>query len=195
MSIWYRNPSVLLELPYDFFPSNRMTVEEILNSIVRMAFYICIILLCLEKQEKGIFVLCISLILTYLLHTMHTENEILLEENKKIKPTNDNPFMNIQLSEYAQDSEKKQNRKIDNVYGTCEDENIKRDIAKKFKTSIDGNPFQFNTVDNVFGRNTSERQFYTMPVTSIPSQRGEFASWLYENMGPTCKENNNACRI
>jgi hypothetical protein len=41
---------------------------------------------------------------------------------------------------------------------------------------------------DVFGRSQSQRQFYTMPSTSIPNDQGSFQNWLYLIPGKTCKE-------
>jgi hypothetical protein len=41
---------------------------------------------------------------------------------------------------------------------------------------------------DVFGRTQSQRQFYTMPSTSIPNDQGSFQNWLYLIPGKTCKE-------
>ena len=44
-------------------------------------------------------------------------------------------------------------------------------------------------IDDIYSKYNSQRQFYTMPNTSIPNKQKEFALWLY-NRGPTCKEGN-----
>ena len=44
-------------------------------------------------------------------------------------------------------------------------------------------------MSDIFGKNNSQRQFYTMPVTTIPNNQTQFANWLYKTE-PTCKENN-----
>jgi hypothetical protein len=41
---------------------------------------------------------------------------------------------------------------------------------------------------DVFGKTQSQRQFITMPSTSIPSDRGSYQDWLYKIPGKTCKE-------
>lgn len=192
-SIWYKQPSILLMLPYDFFPSNTMSIEETLNSIVRLSFYVCFIMGSLGNLDKGLFIVSLSLIFTYLLHIMH--KDVTIKDRNDIFPTADNPFMNIQLHEYSSTSvNKNKHREIQKVYDRgIEDTQMKHDIKEKFNMSTDDMNFKFNTADNVFGRNTSERQFYTVPVTTIPSQQNKFADWLYGHKGETCKENNSAC--
>lgn len=41
---------------------------------------------------------------------------------------------------------------------------------------------------DVFGRSQSQRQFYTMPSTSVPNDRASYQNWLYLIPGATCKE-------
>jgi hypothetical protein len=41
---------------------------------------------------------------------------------------------------------------------------------------------------DVFGRNQSQREFITMPSTSIPNDVDSYQNWLYRIPGKTCKE-------
>ena len=44
-------------------------------------------------------------------------------------------------------------------------------------------------VNDLFGKNNSQRQFYTVPGNSIPNDQDTFAKWLYATP-KTCKEGN-----
>ena len=46
----------------------------------------------------------------------------------------------------------------------------------------------FSDPTDVFGRNQSQREFITMPSTTIPSDRESYQNWLYKIPGKTCKE-------
>ena len=48
--------------------------------------------------------------------------------------------------------------------------------------------FEEQDVDDLFGRYNSQRQFYTMPSTTVPNDQKSFAEWLYKTP-ETCKEN------
>jgi hypothetical protein len=50
----------------------------------------------------------------------------------------------------------------------------------------------FKDVNDVFGKMNSQRQFYTMPNTTIPNAQDDFAKWLYANP-KTCKEDQEFC--
>lgn len=46
----------------------------------------------------------------------------------------------------------------------------------------------FSDPTDVFGKNQGQRQFYTMPSTSIPNDEKSFRDWLYKLPFKTCKE-------
>ena len=57
--------------------------------------------------------------------------------------------------------------------------------------NIDGE--QMGDVNDIFGKNNSQRQFYTVPGNQVPNDQGSFAQWLY-GTPKTCKEGNSiAC--
>ena len=50
----------------------------------------------------------------------------------------------------------------------------------------------YKDIDDIFGKMNSQRQFYTMPSTTIPNDQESFAKWLY--LSPkTCKEDQDYC--
>ena len=47
---------------------------------------------------------------------------------------------------------------------------------------------------DVFGKNQSQREFVSMPSTTIPNDQTSYQNWLYKIPGKTCKEGNpDAC--
>jgi len=50
----------------------------------------------------------------------------------------------------------------------------------------------FRDVDELWEKKNSQRQFYTVPNTSVPNNQVEFAHWLYSGI-PNCKEDGTAC--
>jgi len=63
--------------------------------------------------------------------------------------------------------------------------------SNEVQQSIDSNFNQrvFQDVSDVFNKQASQREFYTVPNTAIPNDQGGFAQWLY-GTGKTCKEGN-----
>ena len=66
------------------------------------------------------------------------------------------------------------------------DVEIKKQIDSSFNNNL------YKDVNDVFGKMNSQRQFYTMPSTTIPNAQDDFAKWLYLNP-KTCKEDQDYC--
>ena len=90
-------------------------------------------------------------------------------------PSNRNPFMNVLIDEI----------KYNPGRGTAisvTDPLTKVQLDDFFRTDFASDP------TDVFGRTQSQRQFITMPSTSIPNDQGSYQNWLYKIPGKTCKE-------
>ncbi len=96
------------------------------------------------------------------------------------KPIINNPFMNPTLIDFNNDLTP--NLAACNAF----DEEIKNEIADKFNKNL------FRNVDDLFEIKNSQRQFYTIPNTSVPNQQIEFAEWLWKQP-ETCKEDQSVC--
>lgn len=97
----------------------------------------------------------------------------------RTSPTSENPYMNFlmnEISEYPTKPPAKYNASGD----------VKQKLEDRFEVKMYGDP------GDIWGRNQSQREFYTMPSTSIPNDRDSFQNWLYRIPGKTCKEGNNA---
>lgn len=183
--IWFRNPSTFIKKPLDFVPTSSMSVIELLNASVKLALYVSLILLCMQKNEKGVFILFMTVSLSIFIFHIHGVEKGSYTYNKTvnvIKPTKDNPFMNITLDEYSSST----SREIENVYeeSAYENDKVKEDISNAFETKL------LSNTNDIFNKYNSQRQFYTMPVTTIPNKQNELAKWLYQTEGKTCKEGN-----
>ena len=82
-------------------------------------------------------------------------------------PTDENPFMNPMITDYGTTNTKK---KICDYYNN---KAIHKMVDDKF---LDG---LYQDVNDIFGKNNSQREFYTVPVTSLPNDQENFAKWLY----------------
>ena len=83
--------------------------------------------------------------------------------------------MNISLNDYV----KNPNR--ESIIKNGENNNINEQINDKFNINL------YKDVGDIFGKENSQRQFYTTPITTIPNDQGKFAKWLYK-VPKTCKE-------
>lgn len=196
--IWYEDPSVFIdsEQVLEFIPDQRMTFAEQLNAVMRFVLYFTIIVLIFKQDVRVVYFLVFTGLVTWLLYSFedkkNKEKKELLEElclkqerhhpNKYCtKPTKNNPFMNVLMNEY---------REFPNRPKACDIQKneTKRQVKKLFDASA------YRDVDDIFHRNTNDRQFYTTPATTIPNDQMEFAKWLYKTSS-TCKENAGTCLI
>lgn len=99
--------------------------------------------------------------------TLYTVDELLdYQKNTCRRPTNDNPLMNPHVLEFDNGDPP--------AACNVDDDEIKESVRVKFNHEL------FRDVDELWERENSQRQFYTMPNTAIPNQQsGEFANWLY----------------
>ncbi len=175
-----------------FFPDNKMSLEEKLNAIVRLSVYVSILLFVYNKNYNNIYFFLITLLVTYFIyqysnkddkenvpikeHLYEKKKDLLLTEKKIVKPTNQNPFGNILLSEYQKNPNRDTNINVNN-------ETVMNDVSEKFNHNL------YKDVNDIFNRNNSQRQFMTNPIRTIPNKQNEFAKWCY-GKPKTCKENN-----
>ena len=166
-----------------FFPQKNMTLEERLNSIVRLSLYISSVLVIYSRNHQYIYIFFIALILTYLIYKnrYNAYNDYFLDYannlvHKYIEPTKNNPFMNISLDDYT---------KNPNRESMSKKKNVNNEIKNKFNIDL------YKDFGDVFEKENSQRQFYTTPVTTIPNKQDEFADWLYGNEpAKSCREGN-----
>lgn len=173
-----------------FLPSKEQSFEEQLNSILRLTIYFSIIVYII-KGDSNIFMSIIFVaIFIYFIYEVDNKNKITEKfhlKNKNLKydcktneicqiPTKNNPFMNVLMSDYSLNPNKRR---------ACDitDNDIKDDISLYFNDNL------YRSVNDIFDKEASDRQFITNPSTTIPNNRDDFAKWLYDNP-KTCKENN-----
>ncbi len=95
------------------------------------------------------------------------------------KPTKNNPFMNVLLTDYVDDANRPQACSLD-------EDDIAKDAYDGFYEDL------YRDVNDVYESRNSQRTYYTMPNTTIPNDTISFAKWLY-NVPETCKTDNGFC--
>ena len=167
------------------YPNINMTIEEKINAIIRLILFIGIIATLIFNDSRYILFILIIMLISILIYNYQMEknrkiekylndNDLDIINNEKcVKPTEENPFMNPSLIGN------------NNKYDSCsiENEHIKDNIDYFFNKNV------FRETDDIYDKSLLDRQFYTVPSTSIPNNREKLASWLYDR-GPSCKENN-----
>lgn len=197
---WFDDPSILFnkDRVTEFFPAYDHTDTERLNAIMRFAVYLSAVLFVYNKNtQMNVSVLLGTAVVTIVIHSFIPKKDSVSEntventetmENTQHQvqctaPTLDNPFMNVTMKDYLNVKE----GKIEDRPPACAYTN---DIKEQITTNFNNNLYK--DVDDIFGKMNSQRQFYTMPSTTIPNKQDEFAKWLYSNP-KTCKELQDNC--
>jgi len=212
---WAEDPQALIEQMTEFFPFSeeaRLCSSIALNNLTRFGIYLGLVLFILTRRNLylGIPVLT-TLLSAALFYGMQSQGtlrkgmypgssldkpsfkegfaniegsaaankvvEDIIGAGGRTGPTNNNPFMNVLINEIA-DYPKKPPAK----YSASAP--VKDTLDSRFKVSVYSDP------GDVWNRNQGQRQFYTMPSTSIPNDRESYQNWLYRTPGKTCKEGN-----
>jgi len=199
---WYNELNILYNKYrlIEFIPQKSYSFSENLNALVRFSFYFSVILFITTRNYLVFYILIITMLITLLIYSNWNgstklsnkeefktlQEQIKINENIQISedgnvcalPTKDNPFMNVLLTDYVDNPNKPPN---------C-------DLTPTINNEIESN-FSYNlyqNVDSIWGKNNSQRQYYTTPNTTIPNDRESFQNWLYKT-GPTCKEDSLMC--
>lgn len=196
-AFWYDDFKVLFQTDRltEFFPTRDQTLEERLNSIMRLSIYVSMLLYFNRKNYKYMSIALGAGLLTLFVYTNYARDsgkdvkskiETLTTDVQDacVKPTIDNPFMNATMKDYMNIVD----GKIVDRPPACSisDNNVKKEIDTAFETNL------YRDVDDVFGKFNSQRQFFTVPSTTIPNDRESFQKWLYSSQ-KTCKEDQDYC--
>jgi len=189
-NIWYENMYGLFTENnyYKILPTRDMTLQQKLNSILRFFIYLGILLALIKTNYRylllGIITALITIVINMYEEKQHKETVTYLEQknlaivDNKVcaRSTKENPFMNLSVADIYLNPEHPQ---------ACDVENseVKKTIAKNFYSHV------FRDVNDKYSKDSSERQFYTMPCTKIVNDQTEFGNWLY-NRGGSCKDGN-----
>jgi len=195
--IWFEDISGFMNKTnfLTFFPSSTMTLAEQLNALCRFTLYLSVIVFLIKNDTTIFFAPILMAILSYMMYNAHTQNKnndgkvienMGLQRDKYTKqvcqpPTIDNPFMNVLISDYKDNPRRPKACRLSG--------RTKQQATKFFNHNL------YRSTDDIFQKNSSDRQFYTTPITTIPNDMDGFAKWLYRSP-PTCKEGNgNKCYI
>lgn len=106
---------------------------------------------------------------------LENNNQAIINNQICVKPSRNNPFMNPSIVDINE------NKDINACY--IDNPYIKEEIDNHFLNN------QYRDVVDIYDRNSSQRQFYTMPSTTIPNNQEAFSKWLYHRK-ESCKEGN-----
>ena len=195
---WYNDISILYSKNSitEIFPSKRFDILRKLNAIVRLSVVYTLIMYFMKRDQKylaiPLIVMGITWMIWYKQDDIHTDT--ILKESMSDKldelvrindlntecrvPEKENPFMNPTLADYG--TNKPPPPKSCPSYNNV---GVQRRVEELFNEDL------YRDVNDIFGKNNSQRQFYTVPGNQVPNDQGSFAQWLY-GTPPTCKERN-----
>jgi hypothetical protein len=190
--IWYQDIPVLAKRWKEFFPTPQHTTAERTNALVRLVAYATAAAFVYNRQARTLVmgagvVAVLSFVYGYQHRANHRRPGPDVDTNAATaktappsdpsdagctRPTRDNPFANILLTDLGKPSRAP----------ACPYDAVKDSIRDNFNAGL------FRDALDVYERGNSQRQFHTMPVTTTLPDTKAFSNFLYGDM-KSCKEN------
>jgi hypothetical protein len=193
--IFYEAPIAFMSDPVtlrQFFLYPGMSVEEMLNALVRLSLYFALAVCVVRRQLAGALLVPLLVALASMAvyqtvsaqrrsrrRTMEDLNVDQSFSGGKVglcrRPSPQNPFMNVMVTDIASDPQRPR---------ACDlsDPRIRKSADRLHSRG------QARADGDIFNRSNSRRQFYAMPNTEIPNDQTGFAEWRFGCEGPTAKE-------
>ena len=214
---WTQDLNVILQYPLEFFPSETMSYAQKLNAVTRIVLVFTIIALCYRRSVRLVCVSALTFAAIAYMFYVHSSNQKKVRFSDTVeegftpydnptdvlvqdigadtsavfaKPSANNPFNNVLLSDYASAEHKQP------APPSYTDES-KATILEQSKNMIaERNPEQplinnklFRSLEDDLQHEQSMRPFYSTANTTIPNDQRSFAEFCYGSM-VSCKEGN-----
>ena len=166
----------------DFFPNKNMSRNELLNSFTRYSIISVIILFFIGSSSNWYYLplgILFGSVILYLLDVdkQEIDEDAVIKKNHKCRdPDINNPYMNILATQ----------DEVNNPACSFADNKVKEKANKFYKFNL------YQNSNDIFEKKNLKRQFYTMPVSTIPSKQKDYVNWLYNTDG-NCKANDKNC--
>lgn len=157
----------------EFYPKKEMSKIDKAYAIIRFAIYYGIIICVFNLDSKW---LAISILLILLSIFLLSSEKFESTDKNCTKPTYNNPFMNFIFGDDYNKS------KACDLSQNIRDEQI--NLFRKDSKLLDKT--------DLYGKNTSDRNFYTMPSTSALNDQTGFAQFIYGDFNH-CKSDGKNC--
>ena len=178
MNFWLNDLNVLLDNYGDFIPTKKMTNNEKANAIFRFGIYFGIILCLLGMDTTWLSVSVILIIISIIIgKTENFDSQI-----KCTKPTKNNPYMNFTLGDHINNPNKPKACGLN--------EQTRKEELINFYHNLNGD-LTLNKFE-LYSRSNNDRNFYTMPSTTLVNDQESFAKFLYGDFGK-CKSEGKDC--
>lgn len=164
MVMWFYKPSELTDKPFDFWPSQRQSYDQRINSTTRFIIYSSLIVYAMRRDVRVLVLMGMLIAAIFLLVKLEPPNGPTASMISR-----DNPVGNVLLSDYEM---------YPNRPATYADPDLIR-----------------SQMENIFPSDTrvAERQWYTMPNTTIPSDQDGMLKYMYGGRTENCRSNAAFC--
>lgn len=162
--LWFYKPSELVAKPLQFWPGSKQTYDERINSTSRFIIYSSLIVYAMKRDIRVIILMGVVIVGIFLI--------VKLAPHKTATASmisEENPLGNVLLTDYSA---------YPNRPATYADADLIETQMQKI--------FPSNT-------RVAERQFYTMPNTTIPNDQDAFLNFVYGGRRDNCKSDQSMC--
>ena len=174
-------------------PEPHTGIDAQLNAIMRFALYLAVFVALFRRSLlPAVTVLATAAAVTVLVHRADADvderrrermDSLELQEDPAsrrlcTRPTLDNPYMNVLVSDYQRFPERP---------GACD---ITRKAVRDRADDLSSHDLYVDS-DDIYGRRANSAPFYTNAATTIPNDQAGFARWLYQPAPAgrgTCRE-------
>ncbi|QGR53875.1 hypothetical protein [Moumouvirus maliensis] len=180
---WIYYPMVLFRNNnwYKIIPTKNMTQVEALNALTRLFIYLLIISAILSLVTNYAYISIIAIIVIIIIYfiILNTSGpDTLYDNHNHVEKFTEENMNNKNMDDSKNCQKPTKNNPFMNITLQDLEEN--------------NNRLEACNINDGMGKENNDRQFYTMPVTTIPNKQTEFAKWLYD-LPETCKENQLNC--
>ena len=198
VSFWLENPNTLLNKNYitEIWPDSDFNLARKLNAITRLIIILTILGYFFTKSPYIPVSALVSIVILVIIYKSKIKTERVEEfvgsfkkrdaavkdldamlQKEFTMPTKKNPVMNVLMTEYSENPNRK-------PAAPSYNEVVEEEINDKAESK--NNKLFKNLGDNLSFEH-SMRNFYAMPNTKIPNNQKDFAMFCYGNM-PSCKD-------
>jgi len=190
-TIWYKDLSgfITADNYLEFFPLGYMSLEQRLNSIIRFALYLSIVLIPIKRNLNIIYILLISMALSYIFY-----NELANDDDDRDKarisqfyPNNKKSKSQSQSQSQPQPQPQSQpqcsNLDKENTFGNTNSIQNSNELHRKKscyidkKSLIDITPKHLINTNDIYNPDFSNKVLYTNPS----NEQDEYIKFLYGN--------------
>jgi len=163
-------------LPKNKYLYDNLTFNDKINLLATYSILFILFILIFNLDKKFIIISLLILLFTYYIG----QNKIKSEEPICVKPSENNPFMNFTYDDMINNPNREE---------ACDYEDVKKDIDTNYRKHINIDKY------DLWGKNSSTLNYYTMPNTQIVNDSVGFAKWCYNFDAPNCKSQGNCYQI